>query len=50
MRNLFAYVVVEEASNYLRAALLNNVENIVSGVNSIARVVKRLNENEVKEG
>lgn len=42
-RNLFAlaYVVIEEASNYLRPALLD-VDNVVSGVYSIARVVKRL--------
>lgn len=43
-RNLFelAYVVVEKASNYLRSALLANVNNIVSGIYSIAWVVKRL--------
>lgn len=38
----FTHIVVEEASNYFLHALLGQIDNIVLGVYSIARIVESL--------
>jgi hypothetical protein len=41
-KNWLTYIIIEEASDYFRCALLTDVDDIVFSVYSIARVVKRL--------